>query len=512
MPIHLSRAVLWAAALLLSATHITHAQLTKVIALSGDTVPEGNGEFFSFGVPTLNDLGQAAFISRITNVEDEISFNSVGIYRSDGTTSVNIARARRAAPGGEMFADFQLLPAINDLGQTEFSAPLNISGTSPIFRGDGLTLVLVAKSGQTAPDGNGNFSSFSPPATNNAGQTAFYADLSGTTGPSPDAQGVFRNDGATTVQIGRAGQTAPDGDGTFIGVDQNSVSLNSVGQVAFASDLGGTSGSESAPRGVYRGSGAALTQIVRTGQSAPDGSGTFARVFNNSINDLGQVAIIGFIDTPAGSDDETGIYRGDGVTLTQIARQGQAAPDGNGTFNSVNNTALNNVGQLLVSATLAGSAGGGFGGNTALYRGDGTLLTPIVRSGQSTPDGTALFGGAGPSSINDAGQVAFFATLLDTDGAFQGLGIYFYDDALGLLTVAQTGDSMLGSTINFLDFNNVFPSFGDEYSELNNLGQVVYNFGLEDGRSGIAIWTVPEPSSLSLIVWFALAVRRQRGE
>lgn len=52
-----------------------------------------------------------------------------------------------------------------------------------------------------------------------------------------------------------------------------------------------------------------------------------------------------------------------------------------------------------------------------------------------------------------------------------------------------------------------------ENVSLNDFGQVVYQFSLADGRSGIALYTIPEPASLTLLaLGFAALSRRHRRE
>ena len=50
-----------------------------------------------------------------------------------------------------------------------------------------------------------------------------------------------------------------------------------------------------------------------------------------------------------------------------------------------------------------------------------------------------------------------------------------------------------------------------EQDGINNLGQVAYWFRLESGNSGIAIATVPEPSTLALTLLGLLGLLRPRS-
>ncbi len=504
---------------------------TRVVVVSGDAAPDGNGSFAAFGAPALNDAGQAAFTGYLTGTSGGESDNS-GIFRGDGATVTQIAREGQVAPDGHgTFRLFlRLAPALNDAGEVAFyGVGIDTSGgsggTVGIFRGSGTTLTQIARAGQTAPDGNGSFSTFSVgptsmPELNDAGQAAFVSRLTGTSGGVSGAIGIFRGDGTTLTQIARAGQAAPDGEGSFGGFFGD-LELNDAGQAAFSGYLTGTSGGESDNTGIFRDDGATVTQIAREGQVAPDGNGSFSDFRGRldslriRLNDSGQVAFLNRLTgTSGGSSDDLGIFRGDGATLTQIARTGQTAPDGNGSFSSLRALSLNNAGQAAFLSLLTGTSGGA-SDNEGVFRGDGASVTQIARVGQVAPDGNGRFSSFGGiftsiSALNDAGQVAFSGTLTGTSGR----GIFLHDDTLGLLQVARMGDELLGSTITHLSFDPNSISLDDsERNGLNELGQVAYGFRLADGRRGIAIWTIPEPATATLLstIGLLLVLRRQHG-
>jgi hypothetical protein len=53
-----------------------------------------------------------------------------------------------------------------------------------------------------------------------------------------------------------------------------------------------------------------------------------------------------------------------------------------------------------------------------------------------------------------------------------------------------------------LDFSGSGSGYGDEQSGFNESGipRIAYRFSLADGRSGIAIWTLPEPATWALLI------------
>ena len=454
-----------------------------VLARTGDAAPDGNGTFESlFGV-VLNDAGQAAFLGFLTGTAGGTA-DGQGVFRGDGGALTQVARGGQAAPDGNgTFGGFGFA-ALNDAGQAAFTGELTgtAGGTADdtgVFRGDGGALTQVARGGQTAPDGNGTLFGFNRPALNDAGQAAFSGTLTGTAGGNADRGGVFRGDGGALTQVARAGRAAPDGNGTFSGF--GSPALNDAGQAAFRGFLTGTAGGSADNSGLFRGDGGALTQVARTGRAAPDGNGTFDRFFSPVLNVSGQVAFVGNLTgTAGGTADDEGVFRTDGGALTQVARTGRAAPDGNGTFISLGSPALNDAGQTAFTGTLTGTAGG-TADNEGVFRGDGGALTQVARAGQAAPDGNGTFDRFVGATLNDVGQVAFRGELTGTAGGSADDRGVFTGDGADLLTVVREGDALAGGAVSSVSFN--------VRDGLNEFGQIAYSYTLTNGDDGVARWT-----------------------
>lgn len=167
---------------------------------------------------------------------------------------------------------------------------------------------VIVLSGDGAPDGNGKFASFGLDIVdlNDAGQVAFFAQLSHTSGGIADDSGVFRSDGAGgLVQIAREGQDTPDGQGNSLSYIDRLPLINNAGQVVFTGRFEGPGGGSA----ILRGSSVDdLVQIAREGQPAP-GGGDFLSVgraypsdFSLLVNDLGQVAFGARISENGGSE------------------------------------------------------------------------------------------------------------------------------------------------------------------------------------------------------------------
>jgi hypothetical protein len=162
--------------------------------------------------------------------------------------------------------------------------------------------------------------------------------------------------------------------------------------------------------------------------------------------------------------------------------------DSTGSFSTVGTGGLfgniNNRGTVLFRGEL--DAGG-----EGLFLGNGG---PVTRVADTSGAYGALFYGR----INAAGQTAFRAAL---DGG--GEGIFFGADPATDKVIAA-GDVLFGSTVAGIE----------NLGGLNDAGQLVFEYTLANGISGVALATpVPEPTTAGAIVLGALvtAARRRRA-
>jgi hypothetical protein len=456
---------------------------TQVIAQTGQVAPDGNGTYEVVVNPTLNNLGQVSFMA---SLEGTSGGEWLGIFRGSGGAVDQIFRVGQTAPDGNgVFWEFDP-PVMNESGQVAIWGTLNgTSGGSTdntgIFLNSGGTISQVVREGELIPNGPGTFSVFGTVAMNNSGQVAFRSTLAGTTFGAADNSGIYLSHGGVTTEIARAFQFVPDSNGRFSTF--TNPTLNDVGQTAFVSSLSATSGGSSDNLGIFRASsGGAITQIVRKGQLAADANG----VYNNFsfvsplMNNSGQVAFTSVLTgTSGGTTDNFGIFRGAGGAITQIARTGQGSPDGNGVFTTFNDYVLNDLGQVAFQGVLGGTAAGAQD-NSGLFRGNGGAITQLARAGQATPNAGDLFSWFNGIDMNHTGQVAFRAGITETSsGATDKVGIYI-TDGQETLQVARTGVPISGGTLSFvaLDRNGI-----------NEHGQVAYTAVTDTGNYQIKLWT-----------------------
>ena len=218
--------------------------------------------------------------------------------------------------------------------------------------------------------------------------------------------------------------------------------------------------------------GQSIAVVVEADVTAPDGNGVLDRFRNPVLNDAGRVAFAARLaGTAGGGDDDQGLYlAGGGGSVARFLREGQIAPDGNGTlrvddFGFDGDFALNDAGQVAYFGRFAGTDAGA-DDDRALLLGDGSGTADIlVRAGRLAPGGEGVIGldldsdrldddlFADRPSLNDAGQVAFRTDLRGVPGApgTPAQGVYVADVG-GLREVARTGDPVPQGTGEFTIF------------------------------------------------------------
>jgi len=326
---------------------------------------------------------------------------------------------------------------------------------------------VVVKTGDKAPDGDGTFdlglAGSLTAVLNNCGWAAFHGSLVNTTNGRGD--GEFLADGSTRTQVARTGDPAPGGPATDVfNFFSNVPALNDGGQILFEgrSDL-----NNQIAYCIFRSN--PLTRLFDgLGQAAPGGNGT---VFLGSpthewpaFNNKGLAAFVARLtNTQGGSNDDSAIYRTSTPgKLTQIAREGQPLPEGNGTFGemiygvSIVLPAMNATGQIAfvdrASIDVVGS-----------YRGDGKLPIKIARIGDPLPGGGTIswFSSGTTPDINDPGEVVFAAV----DNSVNVYGIFKWSG--GTLTkIARHGDTIPNSSDTLL---GTAPN-----ARINKAGQVAF--------------------------------------
>jgi hypothetical protein len=475
---------------------------TTVIAKTDQPVPEGNGLFYYFfAPPSLNASGQVAFSAALKDTSGVVTDDS-GIYFYNGAAVVNRARENAPVPEGNgLFDGFDgfpdRLPSLNASGRVAFYANLkNTSGASAdnsgIYLHNGTSLVNRVRENAAVPEGNGLFNSFSSnqPLVNGAGQVAFFAFLKNTSGGGNDNSGIYLHNGTTLLNRVRQNANVPEGNGQFSSFA--APRLNSNGQIAFSASLKNTSGGTADNAGIYFHNGTTLVNRVRENTPVPEGNGLFDGFgFGTAVNTAGEIAFGAVLkNTSGGTADDSGLYLHNGSTLTNLVRKNAAVPEGNGKFTGFGPPSLNDAGLVAFEATLKDTIYGQLD-NRGLYLYNGTTVVNLARSfAADQPNSPFVFDDfVFEPTINAAGIVAFHATLRDHLGLPAGSGIYLAN-GVEILPVARYGQLLEGVNTTSLDFASGSSAEGN--SGFNDLGQVAYRAGLIDGTAAIVRYTIPE--------------------
>jgi hypothetical protein len=251
------------------------------------------------------------------------------------------------------------------------------------------------------------------PDLNDAGQVAFEASLNGTSGGLTDNRGIFRGSGGALRQIVRNGTRAPS---SYFDIffDFDGLDLNDAGWVAFGATLTGTMPGT----GLYRHrDSSSVARMQRSGQTAPDRNGSLNTFYSIRLNDDVHVAFLSdLLNTSGGTTDDSGIFRSRFGAMAQIAREGQATPDGSGSFSRFFDYGLNDAGVAAFSAEVNGTSAG-------IFVGDGEEILPVVRDGDVLA-GDIVSGAGFSANINYFGQVAYEASF---SGGGEGVFVFTPD-------------------------------------------------------------------------------------
>ncbi len=451
--------------------YLADGETVKILAHAPQPAPDLNGNFYQFyDEVALNSTSQVFEVdlrSTLGGGNDDSA-----IYELNGNTLTLLAREGAPAPGNSgKFKSLETVPVrINRLGQTAFTDSTS-SNLIVVCVSTGGTLTRVAFSKEELPDGSGQISGLESPTLNNHGQVAVYASILST-----NLFAYLLADGSGLKFLARGYEDSPDGNGYFIEFPATEAAFNDSGQLAFVADLSGTSGGSADNQGLYRADGSTTVQLARKGQFVPGGNGRFLDFgpqVHAVINNSGVVAFrADLTGTSGGSVDNAAIYLTDGNTITQIVRKGQTAPDGNGTYSAFGVPALNNKGQVAFTATLTGTIG-----NTAtagIFLTDASLaVQQIVRSGQvidgetlSNPNFLSGPDAGGLSGLNDNGQLAFLAGL-------NGNGAVFLWSRPEITAVTPVGNDVRVDLNSYGAKTNVLQSASNLGSDFVTVGTII---------------------------------------
>lgn len=338
--------------------------------------------------------------------------------------------------------------------------------------GGGYTIAQLGKIGDPAPRGGNHIIEYELQDLSNNGEVLFETEVSN---PAGDflGEGVYLKSGTTETEILRPGDIAPGGK-PFGGFGIFSYGGISGGGRHSAFAYGTEPTDWSKPFGWDaevvrwdRNTGAFTGIVVPHVTNAPGGGKFHGSMFNTSVNNRGDVAFAGLIETAAGRGGEgygMGIFRADTAgDIINVASPGDAIPAG-GVFDGLWDQRINDRGDITFGGHEVDEDDGCWTGsltctdNTYIRRagrGSGGLgpIEVIARRGDPAPGG-GTFNWAWGGRINNRGDVVYIGWL---DAA---VGVFVNRNGVNS-AVARTQDAAPG---------------GGHY----------FNFGCNQGNYGIA--------------------------
>jgi hypothetical protein len=393
----------------------------RLVARQGDHAPgTPDGVTYtspSLVPPVLNDAGQTAFVAYLTGPGVD-SANASGIWSQGSGSLALIARSGSQAPGtpsGVTFDYFASLPRLNNNGQTAFLASLSGGGVDNtdnrgIWSERLGSLALVARSGYQAPGtpSGVNFLGFDPAiALNDAAQTAFQADLTGSGVNDANNAGIWSEGSGSLALVARSGSEAPGTPGgtLFREFPDFPLKLNSAGQMAFLARLTGSGVDATNDYGIWLESSGTLALIAREGEHAPgtpngvtfasDLGAESAIFYRPGLNNAGQVAFQASLSgLGVDSSNDFGIWATDPAGVLQlVARKGESLELAPGDFRTVqgfyllannvmgNSDGFNNLGQIAFSASFTDGSSGIFVSNAVAIPEPASLILSLTSGG-----------------------------------------------------------------------------------------------------------------------------------
>ena len=323
---------------------------------------------------------------------------------------------------------------------------------------------------------SGLVGSFSSAVINNSGETAFEAAISTRSGLA-NASGIVQ---ATSTNEYSAVAFANDpitdsSDSSTVGIALRDPTINDRGSVAFLSS-----------EGLVVKDGGELTIASQSedsdlipGKRVASSSSTF---FGPSLTENGQVASLALIydDVPT-SESDSGLLLSDPSSGTSefVTRSGESISDLGGlTVRSVDHFAINNHGQVVLSAHVSETVDASVTRHTIL-RGGPTSLTTVVIEG-------APFSALGPDvtispeislrpAFNDRGQTAFPASLLGGDfESVNNSALFTEGGGAAIELIARSGTRVTDG-----DRTITIRHIRDSSPLINSQGQVLFQASFE---------------------------------
>ncbi|MEM6334643.1 MAG: dockerin type I domain-containing protein [Planctomycetota bacterium] len=478
----------------------------EVLALSEDAAP-GGGTFEGFSAvfgaggagPVINQAGDFAFTAQLSGAGT--TGNGIFAQSAGGTRRAVVLSGDPAPfdPGLVFFGgDFQ---AIDESGRVTFNAVLvdDLAAPSVGFEAlytestPGGPLIEVARLGQTTPAGStfDRIAEFAFPdiATNSQDEIVFIGGLA----DPARRMGAFRFDRTGGLATVMSGGDLLNGGPDTLGSDFRGFTLGDDGAVTATNfrDVDGVVAGST----IRASASGQLVELIAPGDIDTSGTVEVITTRHAPVSNASGQAITGATVSVLanGSErDELLIKQADG-RLERLIGEGDLVPGRADVVDFIVPSALRNDGTAALDFRIVEFVPNAFLGGIALYHPD-TGIETIVVSGDPVPSGEGVFNSLGSGSqLNSAGQFPFGSSefIFINNRLTAASSLFAYDPSLGIVEILKRGDEFLGSKVEDIDLGVRGTFAGPSQTTFNDLGQGVFQFSLEDGRSGLARFTIP---------------------
>ncbi len=455
------------------------------IVKSGDSLPDKGGQIKILYVPVINNQGAIAFVSTLEGegIHPKNNYALLSFHKGDLKL---IAKAGNLIPEGEgTFASlpadslgpFRGAPRLNDSGEIAFLGAYDPDGNKLYASKVGIFTPTqkIVKDGDSAPQSPNQKFFFDPDMTNppilsQENSIVFSAPLAGDSIEERQS-GLYLSKSGQLKKIVLRGEPVPEGNAKF---DTPSLedwlgfgppAINKNGTLVFCArqkliDSSQLNRYDSGFREVlYLYSAGKLKRMAGSEDILPYTHGNLEYLytvkFSPDINASNKVAFQG-----TGGGEEL-IFTTDAGKLEIVAKTGENAL-GNGIFSQLRwQPSLNDLGNILFAGKLRE---GTLSNSDAIFLRTNGSLRPIVKRGDSTPEGDGTFYelttsdkylqvNANRLNLNELGHFAFMASLLKQDGS-TNLGLYTYDGTK-IKKIVRTGDILMDKKVKDIGFNTV---------------------------------------------------------